>query len=177
MKPSPFVARSLMAVASLIGLFVSAYLLYAYVSGAPIACGSGGGCALVRLSKWAWTFGVPRPLFGLLFYAGMFGLLVTRVATNWQARWLYRVTMLGAVLGCLESIFLFFVQWLDIRAFCLWCLASTLAAMIIALMAWFDLYESERTVPPQQELKVYFLMLLFFTPIALIGFGWLLGRS
>ena len=127
-KISPFTARLSMAIAGLIGVFVSAYLFYTYVSGVPIACGSGTGCEFVRLSKWAWTLGLPRPLFGLAFYAGVFGLLVARVATAWQGRWLYRLTMLIALIGFVESAFLFLVQWLDIRAFCIWCLASAICA-------------------------------------------------
>lgn len=173
-KPSPFQARFIMAIASLIGLFASAYLLYTYVSGAPIACGSGSGCDIVRLSNWAWTFGVPRPLFGVIFYVGMFGMLVARVATDWQARWLYRLTMGAALLGFIESAFLFLVQWLDINAFCVWCLASAVAATVIAVAAWFDHVEDHRAVSAERELKYYFMSLLVFTPIAFGAFAYLI---
>ncbi len=174
-KISPFAARLTMAIASLIGLFASAYLLYTYVSGAPIACGSGIGCEVVRLSKWAWTVGVPRPLLGIIFYVGLFGLLVTRVFTEWQARWLYRLTMIAAIVGVFESAFLFLVQWLDIRAFCIWCLISALAAVVIALVASFDRVEERREVSAERELKAYFILLLMFTPLAFVAFALLLN--
>lgn len=163
-----------MAIASLIGLFASGYLLYTYLSGVPIACGAGGGCDVVRLSKWAWTFGLPRPFLGILFYGGVFGILVTRVATTWQALWFHRLTMIAAVLGFIESAFLFFVQWLDIQAFCIWCLVSAAAATLIAAVAWFDRLEEHRHVSAQRELKAYFISLLIFTPLALAVFAWLI---
>ena len=170
----PFAARLLMAIASLVGLFASAYLFYTYISGIPIACGSGSGCEIVRLSKWAWTFGIPRPLLGLAFYVGLFGLLVARVATDWQKRWLYRLTMLAAVVGFIESAFLFLIQWLDIRAFCIWCLISALSATVIAMAAWFDRAEDPRHVSAERELKAYFITLLIFVPIAFATFAYLI---
>ena len=173
-RPSPFIARFVMALASLVGLFASTYLFYTYISGAPIACGSGSGCDIVRLSKWAWTFGIPRPLLGIAFYVGLFGLLVVRVCTDWQARWLYRLTMLAALVGFVESGFLFLVQWIDIRAFCVWCLTSAVAATVIALFAPFDRVEERQSVAAERELKVYFVSLVVFTPVALIAFALLL---
>lgn len=163
-----------MAIASLVGLFASAYLFYTYISGIPIACGSGSGCEIVRLSKWAWTFGIPRPLLGLAFYVGLFGLLIARVATDWQKRWLYRLTMFAAVVGFVESAFLFLIQWLDIRAFCIWCLISALSATVIAMAAWFDRAEDPRHVSAERELKAYFITLLIFVPIAFTTFAYLI---
>lgn len=173
-KPSPSTARFVMAIAALVGLFASMYLLYTYVSGAPITCGSSGGCEIVRLSKWAYTFGIPRPLLGVIFYVGVFGLLVARSATEWQARWMYRLTMLAAAVGFIESGFLFFVQWLDIKAFCLWCLLSACASIVIASVAWFDEVEEHRHVSAERELRRYFFALLAFLPIATLGLGYLI---
>lgn len=173
-KPSPFAARFTMAVASLVGLFASAYLLYTYVSGAPIACGPAAGCEVVRLSKWAWTFGVPRPLLGIVFYMGLFGLLVVRVVTEWKERWLYRLTMIAAAIGFIESAFLFLIQWLDIQAFCIWCIVSAVAATVVACVAPFDALEERRAVAAERELKAYFIALLVFVPIAFVGFAYLL---
>ncbi len=173
-KLSPFHARLIMAIASLVGVFASGYLLYTYLSGTPIACGAGGGCDIVRLSKWAWTFGLPRPLLGVAFYMGVFGVLVVRAATNWQVRWLHRLTLAAAALGFIESAFLFFVQWLDIQAFCAWCLLSAVAATIIALVAWFDRIEEVRSVSAEKELRGYLISLIIFAPIALALFAYLI---
>src|SRR3989338_9130158 len=129
----PSCARFVIAVASLVGLFASAYLFYVYVTGGPIRCALVSGCEIVRISKWAYTFGVPRPLLGLIFYTGIFGLLVLRVASVWRPRILYWLTMLAAVVGFIESAFLFLVQWLDLKAFCFWCLLSAVSATVIVI--------------------------------------------
>ena len=168
----PANARLVMAVACLIGLFASAYLFYTYVTGGPITCALVSGCEQVRASKWAYTFGIPRPFLGLVFYAGLFGLFVVRVTTTWQPRRLYQLTMLFAAVGFIESAFLFLVQWLDIKAFCLWCLVSALTAVVIAVVAPFDRLEETRVLSATRELKRYFWMLLIFLPLAFAG--WIL---
>lgn len=169
----PPIARLVMALASLVGLFASGYLLYTYVTGAPITCGLVSGCEVVRASKWAYTWGIPRPLLGLIFYVGVFGLLVARVVTSRFARRFYHLTMLAAAVGFFESAFLFLVQWLDLKAFCLWCLTSAVAATVVALCAPFDRVETERRISTNRELKYYFLMLLAFVPVSFIGFAML----
>lgn len=143
--------------ASLIGLFISTYLLITYVSGAPIVCGTTHGCEIVRASKWAYTMGLPRPLLGVVFYVGLIGLLALRtVYPAFQSRWMYRLTMLAAAIGFFESAFLTFVQWLDIKAFCIWCVSSAVAATIIFITSWLDRaepLEEQRVLP---ELKFIF---------------------
>lgn len=170
----PHHARFGMAIASLIGLFASGYLFYTYVTGAPIACGIVSGCDLIRASKWAYSNGIPRPFLGLVFYAGVFGLLVARAATTWRPRMLYQLAMLAAALGFVESGFLFLVQWLDVKAFCLWCLTSALAATAIAVLAFFDRpHEEPRAISATRELRWHFIALLIFLPISFFGFIYL----
>jgi hypothetical protein len=108
-----------------------------------------------------------------VFYAGLFALLVLRVAWNWKPRLLYWLTMLAAAVGVIESAFLFFVQWLDIRAFCFWCLLSAVTALVIAAVAPFDRAEDAREASAARELKTYFILLLIFVPIAFVGMAWL----
>ncbi len=165
----PHHARLGMVIASLVGLFASTYLLYTYVSGAPIACGAIAGCEAVRASKWAYTFGIPRPLLGVIFYLAVLGLLIVRAASSWNPKWLFRFTVLAAIAGFVESAFLFGVQWLDIKAFCFWCLSSAIAATFIMIFALFDRADTERILPAQQELKRYFIALLIFLPLSVIG--------
>lgn len=160
-----------MAIASLVGLFASAYLFYTYVTGAPIACGIVSGCDVVRASKWANTFfNIPRPFLGLVFYAAVFGLLVARAAITWRPRLLHRLTILAAAIGFIESGFLFLVQWLDLKAFCLWCLTSAIAAFAIAGLAFFDRDEEPRAISGTRELRRYFIALLIYLPMAFFGF-------
>ncbi len=159
----------MMGLAALVGLFASAYLLVAYVSGGPIACGTVAGCEVVRASRWAYVYGIPRPVMGVVFYAGLFALLVARVTLSWRPRMLYRLTMLAAIVGIVESAYLFLIQWLAIEAFCTWCLVSGAMALVIAILAPSDAYEETRQVARERELKWYTYALLAFLPLALVG--------
>lgn len=148
-----------------LGLFASAYLLVVYVTGGPIVCGAEGGCELVRASTWAFLGPVPRPLLGLAFYVAMLGLLLLRALTPWRESRLRWLMLLLAFVGLIESVHLFFVQWLDIKAFCLWCLVSGLATLGVFLSAIFDrtsLTESQRLA----DLRGYALV---FVALGLIG--------
>ncbi len=148
-----------------LGLFASAYLLVVYVTGGPIVCGAEAGCETVRASTWAFIGPVPRPLLGLAFYVTMLGLLLVRALTPWQERRLRWLMLLLAFVGLIESIHLFFVQWLSIKAFCLWCLASGLATLGVFLAGIFDrtsLTESQRLA----DLRGYTAV---FAVLALIG--------
>ncbi len=166
--PPPY-ARLVIALASLVGLFASAYLLVTYVNGGPIACATTTGCELVRASRWAYIYGIPRPVLGVLFYAGLFGLLVLRVTLSWRPRFLYRLTMLAAIVGVIESAYLFLIQWLSIGAFCTWCLISGLMTLIIACLAPSDVFEETRHVARDRELRWYAYALLAFLPLTLVG--------
>ncbi len=164
-----------MAAAALLGLFASSYLLYTYVSGAPIVCGLHSGCETVRASVWAKQFGLPRPLFGVLFYTFFYGLLVARAATAAHKKRLLQLTQLTAILGFAESVELFFIQWLSIKAFCLWCLTSLAATLIIFSCVWMDRADESKETPAQAELQRLFMLLCGFAVLAGIGF-WILLR-
>lgn len=172
--PAIFRLASLQSV--FLGLFASVYLLYTYVSHKPIVCGSSGGCEIVRLSKWAYVFGtIPRPALGVLFYGAVFLLLLLRVATNLQPRLLWRAMQALIVIGLVESVALFFIQWREIGAFCVWCLTSAFASVELALVACFDrsmdaLEPTER----HQELQLFLVLMVGLTLIFLVGLWWLL---
>lgn len=168
----PKIARFVMAIASLVGFFASAYLFYTYVTGEPIACAVVSGCEAVRASKWAYTFGIPRPLLGLVFYFAVFALLVIRAAVSNRRRVLLLLTRTAAAVGFIESAFLFGVQWLDVRAFCLWCLISAAASTTLFTASFFDRQSSAS----ERELRRLFSLLLIFFPIAAIALWRLITR-
>ncbi len=160
------------ALAILLGLFASAYLLFVYVTHGPIVCGVSGGCELVRASKWAHVGPIPTPFFGVIFYFGMLLLLVARFATQKGERVLYWVMRIGAIVGFLESVSLFCIQWLVVKAFCVWCLISGVSATVIFLLSWFDqalLSEQQK----QEELKTLFVGMLGWMGMSVLGFWWL----
>ena len=160
-----------MAFFATIGWFAAAYLLFVYTTGGPIACGSTGGCEIVRASRWAYLGPIPQPLLGVAFYSMMFGVLLIRAMTTIQGpRWFW-ITRVLALVGFVESVALFFLQWLDVRAFCVWCLVSGASATGIALLSLADQAQTsseQRT----QDLRGYafamMVLLLVGTPLFLV---------
>jgi uncharacterized membrane protein/predicted DsbA family dithiol-disulfide isomerase len=63
---------------TLAGLGVSAILLVDYVRASPVFCAEGGGCQAVRQTPLAMPFGVPMPMVGLIGFACLGGLCVSR---------------------------------------------------------------------------------------------------
>lgn len=171
---SPRTARFVMAVAALIGFFTSGYLFYEYVTGGSIACAIVSGCDIVRASAWATSFGIPRPFFGLLFYGLLFQLLVIRAALVRWPKPLHAFTIGLAVIGFIESAVLFVVQWLDLKAFCFWCLLSGISATVVFLAAiWDRPYREQADENRTRELRRYLYLLAGYVPIAIAFFSWL----
>lgn len=158
-----------------LGLFASSYLLYAYVAHRPIVCGASGGCELVRLSKWAYVFGtVPRPLLGVLFYGAVLLVLLARSAWRGRSVALWRTMQLLVAVGLIESVVLFFIQWREIGAFCLWCLLSAGASVELALCALFDRPVEESQEARSLELRVMVGLMALLSTAFLVGLGFLL---
>ena len=175
---NPSRARMAIAGLALIGLFCSGYLLYTYVTGTPIACAIVHGCDIVRLSRWATSFGLPRPLFGVVFYVLILASLIIRAAGHRHANFWRTMTRLAVLFGFFESGFLFVVQWIDIKAFCFWCLLSAIAVTVIMVIDQSDA-DAVLYRPAEEgrgELKFYLISLIIFLAAGSIGFLKLIGR-
>ncbi len=158
-------ARVWMAAFAAIGWFAAAYLLYVYLVGGPIACGPTSGCEIVRASRYAYVGPIPQPLLGLGFYSALMALLVYRAVAQAHHQRLFWATRALAIVAFIESVALFLLQWLDIRAFCLWCLMSGAASTGIFLATWFD--AAERTGEGQKrDLAGYAIVMLL---LAVVG--------
>jgi uncharacterized membrane protein len=133
---------------------------------------------VVRSSRWATSFGLPRPLFGVVFYVFILASLVIRAVSHRQANFWRTVTRIAVLFGFLESGFLFVIQWIDIKAFCLWCLLSAIAATAIMVIDQFDADAVLRRPAEEsrRELKFYFISLVVFLALGSLGFLKLIGR-
>lgn len=134
---SPPVSRMVLALLALAGLFVSGYLLLAYLGfGGPIACGESGGCAAVQASRYAWFLGVPVPLWGVLGYAALLGVALAGLQPTLSGRtWLAGALLGMAIAAFAFSAYLTALEAWVIRAWCRWCVASALLATAIFLAA------------------------------------------
>jgi uncharacterized membrane protein/predicted DsbA family dithiol-disulfide isomerase len=112
-----------------IGLGASALLLWEYTSGAPRFCGAGEGCDLVRASRFASIFGLPTPVYGIVFFSLVLILGIVRTERARQA------LMLVGIAGGLNGIGLFLIQAYVVHAFCVYCSIVDTLMFVIAFIA------------------------------------------
>ncbi len=119
------------AVVALLGVFVAVYLLL-YKLGAfgTILCGT-GGCETVQNSPWAYFLGIPVAAWGLAGYLAM--LLVALAGTQPRFAEDRRISMALLTLtgiALLFSIYLSVLEEFVIHAWCQWCIASAVLAVL-----------------------------------------------
>lgn len=127
--PAPSPEWTVLALAA-IGLLVTGYLSFVALRHAtPAFCGQGSDCDLIQQSRWSNVLGQPLALWGFALYA-----LLAYNAWRLPARLLrWRRLWLLGVFGLCISLYLTLVGWLELRAFCGWCLLSL--ALLAAIVA------------------------------------------
>jgi predicted DsbA family dithiol-disulfide isomerase/uncharacterized membrane protein len=110
---------------TLLGLGCSAMLAWDYLVGGGAFCQEGGGCDLVRASRFSTIAGAPVPVLGLVYFA----CLAAALAAG-RDRWFRFMAWPGAVAG---ASFLL-VQALVVGALCPWCVVVDVAAIAIPLV-------------------------------------------
>jgi uncharacterized membrane protein len=117
-----------------VGLLVAVYLTLIELSGAPAFCGPVGDCNAVQQSTYAFLFGVPVGMLGVVGYAAFILLWAGARLLSGRALDLSRVALFGiAVTGTLVSIYLTFLEPFVIGATCAWCLTS---AIVQTALLW-----------------------------------------
>ncbi len=130
-------ALPLLAVA---GLTVAGYLAYVETQPVSAVCGPVGDCNAVQTSEYAYLFGIP---IGVLGVVGYLTILVIWAWGRWRANETAMLVVLGmSGLGVLFSIYLTYLEPFVIGAVCAWCLTS---AVVMALL----LMVSVKTAVPQ----------------------------
>jgi uncharacterized membrane protein len=127
------------ALLSLLGLFVAAYL-YLYKIGriGTLACGT-GGCETVQASEWSRFHGVEVALIGVLGYAAL--LVVSLISLQPQLagrRWPAAILAALAGGGVGFTAYLTYLELFVIHAICRWCVTSATIIIAILVVALFD---------------------------------------
>jgi uncharacterized membrane protein len=128
------------ALASLAGVFVSAYLwLYKLGKIGTLNCGT-GGCETVQLSPYSRFAGVEVALIGLVGYLVILAIAVValrpgRSAAAGPGRLLAVVS--GA--GLAFTLYLKYLEFFVIHAVCRWCVVSAGLILVIFVLACLDL--------------------------------------
>lgn len=118
-------------VLSFIGVFDAVYLTAYHYKTLRLPCTLTQGCDTVLQSSYAKVFGVPVALFGVLYYAVVFVLIIVFMRMReWQERaasYLVYITFAGF----LFSLYLTYLQFFVIRSFCQYCLLSGLLTTLL----------------------------------------------
>lgn len=127
----------LIALFAFFGLANSMYLAQSGASGTPLLCNvqNLSGCNTVTQSEYSRLFGIPLAQFGVGFYGILFALALLEILL--YSRLLRRALQGAALLGFIASAYFTFVQLFLINAFCIYCIASALIALLIFICASF----------------------------------------
>jgi uncharacterized membrane protein len=118
--------RAAIAVLSLAGAGIAAYLVYTRYSGASIFCQT-GGCETVQSSKYSEVGGVPVAVLGLVGYAAILATAAVPGPTS------AALGVMFAVVGVAFSAYLLYAQLVLIDAVCQWCVANDVVISLVAL--------------------------------------------
>lgn len=118
-----------------LGIADSVYLAQHKLNGTPLLCTAEGlsDCNAVTASEYSRLFGVPIAELGVLFYGIMFVLAALELALFDQL--LRRALQVFSLVGIAASLYFTFVQIVFIGALCIYCLASTVIALLIFVFA------------------------------------------
>jgi len=131
--------RQWMALISLAGLFLGAYLtLYKFGVIGQLACNV-GSCEKVQTSRWSVFLGLPVATWGVGFYVLMLTLSIAGLQPRFEdSRRLSLVMMLLAGWGVLFTAWLNYLEAFVIHAWCEWCLGSAAMVLLLFILAWLD---------------------------------------
>ncbi len=120
-----------------LGIADSAYLAQHEISNTPLICNiqNFSGCNTVAQSPYSSIFGIPVAVYGVLFYGILFALSALELVLFDQI--MRRFIQWFTVAGVLASLYFLFVQAFLIGAFCIYCIASAVIALLILIFASF----------------------------------------
>jgi len=135
--------RMWMALISLAGLFLGAYLtLYKFGFIGTLACNV-GSCEQVQTSRWSVFLGVPVATWGVGFYILMLGLSIAGLQPRFaESRSLSLAILLLAGWGVLFTAWLNYLEGFVIHAWCEWCLGSATMVLLLFVLAVMDWRET-----------------------------------
>ncbi|HUZ47131.1 MAG TPA: thioredoxin domain-containing protein [Terriglobia bacterium] len=166
--------KSISLALSLVGLFVSLYLLWVYTSpSSPMVC-FGGGCDVARASSYSHLLGIPLPVFGIVMYAFLLLLLfIHALLPVSAARWTEYAVVLVAGGGFLSSLYLTGVEAFVLHAWCEWCVTSALAVTGVFVLSLVDISKPGSPFEASEALKEVqrnFALILFAFVLAVPSF-------
>lgn len=124
--------RMAVALLSLVGLFVSLYML-AHSLGltGPVVCGL-GDCATVQASEYAWIGPIPVAGLGVGGYTALLALALLGIQPGFrESRAIPLLLVVGAVVGVAFSAWFTYLEAAVINAWCMWCVVSAVVMVLV----------------------------------------------
>jgi uncharacterized membrane protein len=129
----PAWARAALPLLAVIGLGVAAYLAYVETHSVAAICGPIGDCNVVQTSEYAYLFGIP---IGVLGVVGYIAILATWCWGWWQEDKRAALALLAMTsFGVIFSIYLTYLEPFVIGAVCAWCLTSSVVMTLLLLIS------------------------------------------
>lgn len=132
--------RMWLAVLSLAGLFIAAYLtLYHFGYIGTLACTGSEGCSTVQASRWSRLMGLPVATWGLGYYLTVFIVAVAGMQDRWsESPGLSLGLLLLTGWGAAFSAWLTYLEAGPIGAWCQWCIGSAVVATLLFVVSLLD---------------------------------------
>lgn len=131
--------RNFCIVLVLAAIGISGYLTYGGLADEEVACAKNAGfnCGEVQNSPQAEVLGIPTALLGLLTNFVLLGLFIFEKRIPFLQDNGLALLFITLFLATLFSIYLIYVQAVEIEAYCQWCLAHEVVVFVLfGIIAW-----------------------------------------
>jgi len=121
---------------AVIGIGVMAYLITKRIAHERPVCIVGEECHKVLESKYNKIFVIYNDVIGLFFYVGI-AALVSFLLIGFGPSKLWEIVLKISVAGAaVFSLFLTYLQWRVIKAWCFWCVISAIISFLMAAVVF-----------------------------------------
>jgi uncharacterized membrane protein len=131
--------KAILLVLSIAGFFDASYLTILHYQNTIPPCTIANGCEKVLTSDFATIFGIPVALIGSIYFLVLIFLLLL------NKNYLFKYFKILTAMGVLVSIYFFSTQAFIIKAFCQYCLLSSLIILLIFTVTFFYREKSNKS--------------------------------
>lgn len=127
----------LIALFSVLGMGVMAYLTYLHFAGGSSFCDLSAtvSCSTVNKSIYSEVFGIPISILGFGFFAAILGIILQ--SAEWS--FAYPLIFISTVAMLVPSLYLSYVEYFVIKSVCIFCETSKVLMLLIAATAFFQI--------------------------------------
>lgn len=116
---------------SFLGFADASYLTADHFFKLPLPCSFTSGCDTVLTSRFATVDGIPIALFGVLYYLAVLFCAIYLYTSDQKNIRVARLMLLITTIGFITTSYLFYLQADVIHAFCMYCLGSATATLLL----------------------------------------------